>query len=185
MPVIIFTAPRHGGRMPCRRLQLGAYDFITKPLDIDPCPRLPSLARSVTWKLQREVEVFTGSRGSETALSKKTSLNPTKGLKPQLIGCSPAWIEVFKNIGRVAATDVGRIAVGENRGTGKEVVCPGDPSKIVQGVVAPSSSSIARHCLLSCWSPKLFGHERGAFTGAVAQKRGKFEAADGGNDLPG
>jgi two-component system response regulator AtoC len=99
-------------------MQLGAYDFITKPLDIDLA--LATVARAIRhMELQRELEVLRQQRFSDSSLEE---LNESEeGLKPQLIGQSPAWIEVFKNIGRVAATDVGVLLLGES-GTGKEIV---------------------------------------------------------------
>jgi transcriptional regulator with GAF, ATPase, and Fis domain len=95
-----------------------------------------------------------------------------------LIGNSPAWIEIFKNIGRVAATDVGVLLLGES-GTGKEVVA--------RTIHENSERSRRPFIVLNCAAlppelleSELFGHERGAFTGAIGQRQGKFEAADGG-----
>jgi DNA-binding NtrC family response regulator len=174
MPVIILTA--HGtGPNAMQAMQLGAYDFITKPLDIDLA--LATVARAIRhMELQREVEVLRQHRFRDRSLEE---LNESEeGLKSQLIGQSPAWIEVFKNIGRVAATDVGVLLLGES-GTGKEVVA--------RAIHQNSARSRRPFIILNCAAlppelleSELFGHERGAFTGAVAQKRGKFEAADGG-----
>jgi DNA-binding NtrC family response regulator len=174
MPVIILTA--HGtGPNAMQAMQLGAYDFITKPLDIDQA--LATVARAIRhMDLQREVELLRQQRFRDRSLEDISA--PEEGLKPQLIGNSPAWIEIFKNIGRVAATDVGVLLLGES-GTGKEVV-----ARVIH-------ENSARNCrpfiILNCAAlppelleSELFGHERGAFTGAIAQKRGKFEAADGG-----
>ncbi|NYF53624.1 sigma-54-dependent transcriptional regulator [Tunturiibacter gelidoferens] len=174
MPVIILTA--HGtGPNAIQAMQLGAYDFITKPLDIDLA--LATVARAIRhMELQREVEVLRQQRFRDRFLEDMTTSE--EGLKPQLIGNSPAWIEVFKNIGRVAATDVGVLLLGES-GTGKEVVA--------RAIHQNSARSRRTFIILNCAAlppelleSELFGHERGAFTGAIAQKRGKFEAADGG-----
>src|SRR6201996_7009853 len=174
MPVIILTA--HGsGPNAIQAMQLGAYDFITKPLDIDLA--LASVARAIRhMDLQREVEVLRQQRFRDGSFENLTDSD--EGLKPQLIGNSPAWIEVFKNIGRVAATDVGVLLLGES-GTGKEIVA--------RAIHQNSARSRRPFIILNCAAlppelleSELFGHERGAFTGAVAQKRGKFEAADGG-----
>jgi DNA-binding NtrC family response regulator len=174
MPVIILTA--HGsGPNAMQAMQLGAYDFIAKPLDIDLA--LATVARAIRhMELQREVEVLRQERFSDRSLEDLTECE--EGLKPQLIGNSPAWIEVFKNIGRVAATDVGVLLLGES-GTGKELVA--------RAIHQNSARSRRTFIILNCAAlppelleSELFGHERGAFTGAVIQKRGKFEAADGG-----
>lgn len=174
MPVIILTA--HGtGPNAMQAMQLGAYDFITKPLDIDMA--LATVARAIRhMELQREVEVLRQQRFKDSSL--EDNADSEERWKPQLIGNSPAWIEVFKNIGRVAATDVGVLLLGES-GTGKEVVA--------RAIHQNSARSRRPFIILNCAAlppelleSELFGHERGAFTGAVAQKRGKFEAADGG-----
>ncbi len=174
MPVIILTA--HGtAPNAMQAMQLGAYDFITKPLDIDLA--LATVARAIRhMELQREVEVLRQQRFKDSSLEDLS--DSEEGLKPQLIGNSPAWIEVFKNIGRVAATDVGVLLLGES-GTGKEVVA--------RAIHQNSARSRRPFIIVNCAAlppelleSELFGHERGAFTGAVAQKRGKFEAADGG-----
>ena len=174
MPVIILTA--HGtGPNAMQAMQLGAYDFITKPLDIDLA--LATVARAIRhMELQREVELLRQQRFTDRSLEDISERD--EGLKPQLIGNSPAWIEVFKNIGRVASTDVGVLLLGES-GTGKEVVA--------RAIHQNSARSRRPFIILNCAAlppelleSELFGHERGAFTGAVAQRRGKFEAADGG-----
>src|SRR6202522_172921 len=174
MPVIILTA--HGtGPNAMQAMQLGAYDFITKPLDIDQA--LSSVARAIRHiELQREVELLRQQRFKDRSLEDISESE--EGLKPQLIGNSPAWIEIFKNVGRVAATDVGVLLLGES-GTGKALVA--------RAIHENSARSRHPFIILNCAAlppelleSELFGHERGAFTGAISQKRGKFEAADGG-----
>src|ERR1700761_6205952 len=173
MPVIILTA--HGtGPNAMQAMQLGAYDFITKPLDIDQA--LATVARAIRhMELQREVEVLRQQRFKDSSLEDLTDSD--EGWKPQLIGNSPPWIEVFKNIGRVAATDIGVLLLGES-GTGKEIVA--------RAIHQNSARSRRPFIILNCAAlpselleSELFGHERGAFTGAIAQKPGKFEAAGG------
>src|SRR6202167_329187 len=174
MPVIILTA--HGtGPNAMQAMQLGAYDFITKPLDIDQA--LATVARAIRhMELQREVELLRHQRFRDRSLENISG--PEEGARPRLIGNSPAWIEIFKNIGRVAATDVGVLLLGES-GTGKEVVA--------RTIHENSERSRRPFIVLNCAAlppelleSELFGHERGAFTGAIGQRQGKFEAADGG-----
>jgi DNA-binding NtrC family response regulator len=156
-------------------MQLGAYDFITKPLDIDQA--LATVARAIRhMELQREVELLRQQRFRDRSV--EDIGRSDEGLKPKLIGNSPAWIEIFKNIGRVAATDVGVLLLGES-GTGKEVVA----RTIHENSARSSRPLIILNCAAlppELLESELFGHERGAFTGALSQKRGKFEAADGG-----
>src|ERR1700691_4754682 len=174
MPVIILTA--HGtGPNAMQAMQLGAYDFITKPLDMDQA--LNTVARAIRhMELQREVEVLRHQRFKDRSLDDTDLTGDTA--RPRLIGNSPAWIEIFKNIGRVAATDVGVLLLGES-GTGKEVVA--------RTIHENSERSRRPFIVLNCAAlppelleSELFGHERGAFTGAIGQRQGKFEAADGG-----
>ena len=175
-PVIIMTA--HGtGLTAMQAMQLGAYDFITKPLDMDQA--LATVARALRhMELQREVDRLRDQRFRDEALASVDKVE-AQGGAPRLIGSSPAWIEVFKSIGRVASTDVGVLLLGES-GTGKEVVAraihensgrKGRPFVVVNCAALPPD-------LLES---ELFGHERGAFTSAIGLKKGKFEAADAGS----
>ena len=174
MPVLIMTA--HGtGPKAMQAMQLGAYDFITKPLDMDEV--LATVARALRhMELQREVEHLREQRFRDQRSGEDANGEPAG--KVRLIGNSPAWIEVFKSIGRVAHTDVGVLLLGES-GTGKEVVA--------RTIHENSARSKRPFTVVNCAAlpadlleSELFGHERGAFTSAVAQKLGKFEAANGG-----
>lgn len=173
MPVIIMTA--HGtGPNAMQAMQLGAYDFITKPLDMDEA--LATVARALRhMELQREVEQLRAQRFQES-LGGKDLEDGTR--LARLIGRSPAWIGIFKSIGKVARTDVGVLLLGES-GTGKEIVA--------RAIHENSARSRKPFIVINCAAlpsdlleSELFGHERGAFTSAVSQKIGKFEAANGG-----
>ena len=176
MPVVIMTA--HGtGPNAMQAMQLGAYDFITKPLDMDQA--LSTVARALRHTdLQHEVDRLKEQRFRDSAGETFDRNDVTAG-KAKLIGSSPAWIEVFKSIGKVASTDIGVLLVGES-GTGKEVVA--------RTIHENSGRSQRPFVILNCAAlppdlleSELFGHERGAFTSAVSLKRGRFEAADGGS----
>ncbi len=175
MPVIIITA--HGtGPNAMQAMQLGAYDFMTKPLDMDVA--LATTARAIRhMELQREVEHLRAQRFKDRAAGSEDFDSEQAG-KARLIGNSPAWIEIFKSIGRVAHTDVGVLLLGES-GTGKEVVA----RTIHENSVRSKRPFVVVNCAAlpaELLESELFGHERGAFTSAVAQKLGKFEAAAGG-----
>ena len=151
MPVIILTA--HGtGPNAMQAMQLGAYDFITKPLDIDQA--LATVARAIRhMELQREVEVLRQQRFRDRSLEDISASE--ERLKPQLIGNSPAWIEIFKNIGRVAATDVGVLLLENPEQARKSL--PAQSMRTAREAVVPSSSSTVQRYRPSCWSPNSSG----------------------------
>lgn len=171
IPIIIMTA--HGtGPNALKAMELGAYDFITKPLDADAV--LAVVDRAIRHaELENEVKELRSK-----AFQADFSTDEADAQNQQLVGNSPAWLEVFKGIGRVAGTDVSVLLQGES-GTGKEVVARtihnASPRRRKPFVVV-NCATLPPELMES----ELFGHEKGSFTGAVAQKLGKFEAAAGG-----
>jgi two-component system nitrogen regulation response regulator GlnG len=161
--VIVMTA--HGtAQTAIEAMKLGAFDYILKPFDV---PELLSILR----------------RALQTAASMR-ELVPTDGKSsgeeksPGLIGASPAMQKIYKLVGQVARSDAAVLLIGES-GTGKELVARAiyaNSSRAARPYVAINCAAIPDALLES----ELFGHERGAFTGALSQRIGKFERADGG-----
>ena len=142
-----------------RAMKLGAFDYITKPIDIDEL-------RGVVARFMRESE-----EPDETELDEVAAGG-------ELVGVSDAFREVVGLAHRVAESDATILVLGES-GTGKEVIAREihrASARASKPFVAVNCSAIPEGLLES----ELFGHEKGAFTGAVRQKRGRFEAADGG-----
>jgi two-component system nitrogen regulation response regulator GlnG len=142
----------------------GAYDYLTKPFDLEQVACLIDRALELR-RLTRDLERLRGE------LEQRTDI---------VIGRTPAMQEVFKVIGRVAPTDATVLIQGET-GTGKELVAKTihHHSDRRGPFVALNCSAIPNELLES----ELFGYERGAFTGAVERRIGKFETADGGTLL--
>jgi len=161
--VIVMTA--HGtAQTAIEAMKLGAFDYILKPFDV---PELLSILR----------------RALQTAASMR-ELVPAEGKSsgeeksPGLIGASPAMQKIYKLVGQVARSDAAVLLIGES-GTGKELVARAiyaNSSRAARPYVAINCAAIPDALLES----ELFGHERGAFTGALGQRIGKFERADGG-----
>jgi two-component system response regulator AtoC len=145
-------------------MKRGAYDFLTKPVNLD---RLDLLLK----RALREHEIETENRELHEQLDSKY------GLK-NIIGQSAAMQEVFDMIRQVAASRATVLIQGES-GTGKELVAKAihQLSPRAQGPFVPVHCAALSHSLLES---ELFGHEKGAFTGAVERRRGRFEMADGG-----
>jgi len=165
IPVVVITA--FGGSEPTiTAMKGGAYDYITKPFD--PEEVLRTAARAITvGRLQHEVERLRG----EPPL-------PLDPASSGLIGQHPMMREVFKLIGKVARTDTTVLITGES-GTGKELIARAihrHSARASRPLLAVSAAAIPEPLLES----ELFGHERGAFTGAVQTKPGRLEQADGG-----
>ena len=141
----------------------GAYDYVTKPFDLD-------LIVSLT---QRIMEGRRNARNAPAPLPEADGQ-----AKVEIVGSSPAMQEVYKIIGRMAASPTTVLIQGES-GTGKEVIARAIhaySSRSEGPFVAVNCSAIPADLLES----EMFGHERGAFTGATERRQGKFEQARGG-----
>ncbi|HBA85704.1 MAG TPA: transcriptional regulator [Verrucomicrobia bacterium] len=145
-------------------MKRGAYDFLTKPVNLD---RLDLLLK----RALREHDIETENRELHEQLDSKY------GLK-NIIGQSAPMQEVFDMIRQVAPSRATVLIQGES-GTGKELVAKAlhQLSPRVQGPYVPVHCAALSHNLLES---ELFGHEKGAFTGATERRRGRFEMADGG-----
>ncbi len=161
LPVIIMTAYSDLDSA-VSAFQGGAFEYLPKPFDVTAAVDL--IRRAVQESLREEVS---------DALPAAT---------PEMLGQAPAMQDVFRAIGRLSQSNVTVLITGES-GTGKELVARalhkhsprGDAGS--QGpFVAINTAAIPKDLLES----ELFGHERGAFTGAQATRRGRFEQADGG-----
>jgi len=161
--VILLTA--HGSiETAVSAMREGAYDYMTKPVDPR---RLRVLVEKAVEKVQvnREVTVL------------RRQLKETRGLGP-LLGVSPGIQEIYRLIEMAAPSPAPVLILGET-GTGKELVARTihELSQRAKGpFVAVNCSAIPETLLES----ELFGHEKGAFTGAIARRPGYFELADGG-----
>jgi len=165
VPVIVMTA-YGSSHSAIEAMRLGAYDFITKPFDLDEIVVTAERALDHS-SLNREVIRL------HTAAQQGYS-----GATGRLIGSSAPMLNVFIMVGKVAATDSTVLLCGES-GTGKELVAEAihnysqrknKPFVVVNCAALPET-------LLET---ELFGHERGAFTGAVVRKAGRFEMGEGG-----
>ncbi len=143
----------------------GAYDYLTKPFDLDALD-------AIILKAQKAAAV------SDQLGQLRNEIQDQYRFGRTIIGNSQAMQEVYKVLGRVAASDVTVLVTGES-GTGKELIARAvhyNSPRLGKPFVAINCAAIPRELLES----ELFGHERGAFTGATERKAGKFEQADGG-----
>jgi two-component system response regulator AtoC len=161
IPVIMMTA--HGtSSTAIRAIQIGAYDYVIKPFDVE------------------EVTLVVKRLFDHQQLASKVRELEERSFDPgdKMIGNSPAMQEIYKQIGRVAHTDATVLITGET-GTGKEVLAQmlhtNSPRRM--GPMIKVNCAALPESLLES---ELFGHEKGAFTGAMAQRKGRFELAHKG-----
>lgn len=146
-------------------MKFGAFDYVIKPFDIAKILSLVEKALAAYRDLH------------EVAAEYKPVLN-SDDYREGIVGSSEAMQEVFKVIGQVAASDVTVMITGES-GTGKELVarCLWQHSlRAGKTFIAVNCAAIPENLIES----ELFGHEKGSFTGATVQRKGKFELCDGG-----
>jgi DNA-binding NtrC family response regulator len=162
-PIVVITA-REDMQSTIRAVQLGAYDYLVKPLD----------AEHVMQTIERALQ----SRAYCAELPKVDLQRREPAQRAEIVGRSTAMREIYKTIGAVSTTHASVLIRGES-GTGKELVARAihessrDRDK---PFVAVNCTALSRGLIES----ELFGHVRGAFTGAVADKIGRFELADSG-----
>ncbi|HET9404470.1 MAG TPA: nitrogen regulation protein NR(I) [Burkholderiales bacterium] len=157
LPVIIMTA-YSDLESAVTAFQGGAYEYLPKPFDVD-----------------HAVELI--RRAMEESVRQESVTEETEAA-PEILGQAPAMQEVFRAIGRLSQSHATVMITGES-GTGKELVARAlhrHSPRSAKPFIAINTAAIPRELLES----ELFGHERGAFTGAQAQRRGRFEQAEGG-----
>lgn len=160
LPVIIMTAYADLDRA-VSAYRGGAFEYLPKPFDVDEAVSI----------VRRAV------RRSEDACVAPSTATQEASL-PEMVGSAPAMQELFRAIGRLSRSHVTVLITGES-GTGKELVARAlhrHSPRASGPFIALNTAAIPRELLES----ELFGHERGAFTGASSQRIGRFEQANGG-----
>ncbi len=158
-PQVVVMTAKSSMEVTVEAMKGGARDFVVKPFDLDAVVAL-ALDLAGREKVQEQ-----GDEGQPQRIGR-------------MLGSSPAMVEVFKAMGRIAPTDETVLVVGES-GTGKELVARAihDHSGRTEGpFITVNCAAIP----LDLMESELFGHERGSFTGATARRKGKFELAGGG-----
>ena len=158
LPVIVMTAHSDLDSA-VASYQGGAFEYLPKPFDVD---EALALVR----------------RGVAHARERRTPAAVPEGLSAEIIGEAPAMQEVFRAIGRLSQSHITVMINGES-GTGKERVAQAlhqHSPRHAAPFIALNMAAIPKDLMES----ELFGHEKGAFTGATSQRRGRFEQADGG-----
>ncbi|MCF4008398.1 nitrogen regulation protein NR(I) [Rheinheimera sp. UJ63] len=159
LPVIIMTAHSDLDSA-VNAFKRGAFEYLPKPFDVNDAVAL----------ISRALE------HSKNQLAKQQPLPPA--LNPEIIGEAPAMQEVFRAIGRLARSSISVLINGQS-GTGKELVARAlhkHSPRSEKPFIALNMAAIPKDLIES----ELFGHEKGAFTGANTQRKGRFEQADSG-----
>jgi two-component system nitrogen regulation response regulator GlnG len=161
IPVIIITAHSDLDSA-VSAYQSGAFEYLPKPFDIDDA--LGLITRAIEHSLE------------QTKRTRKSTSQQTTA--PEIIGEAPAMQEVFRAIGRLSSSSISVLINGQS-GTGKELVAKAlhkhSPRK-TKNFIALNMAAIPKDLIES----ELFGHEKGAFTGASSVREGRFEQANGG-----
>jgi two-component system nitrogen regulation response regulator GlnG len=163
VPIVFITATSSSDTA-IEAMKLGAFDYLMKPLDFANVKAVVRQALEVRKWMNVPVRIQTSTAGHAT--------------DEFLLGNSPQMQDVYKAIGRVAPQDITVLIRGES-GSGKELVARAiyHHSRRAQGAFLAVNCAALTESLLES---ELFGHERGAFTGAIARRIGKFEQCSGG-----
>lgn len=164
VPVILMTSFSSASKA-IKAMQMGAADYLTKPfVELD----------EVIIAVERTLKYEELKRGAGQRLVPATKIEPSE----RIIGSSAEMIQIFKTIGRVARTSATVLVTGET-GTGKELMAEAihNASDRRNGPLVKVNCAALPETLLES---ELFGHEKGAFTTALSQHKGRFEVANKG-----
>jgi two-component system nitrogen regulation response regulator GlnG len=167
-PFVVMMTAEDTMRTAVEAMKRGAVDYLTKPFDLE---RVERIVRDLA--AEREAPEPRAPQGERAGHRYKDIALPEP-----LIGKSPALVEVYKEIGRVARTEM-TVLLGGESGTGKELCARAIHANSARArgpFVTVNTAAIPRDLMES----ELYGHERGAFTGAAERRPGKFELAHGG-----
>jgi two-component system nitrogen regulation response regulator GlnG len=170
-PFVVVMTAEETMRSAVEAMKRGAADYLGKPFDL---ARVERIVRDLAIGPDAEDRI---ERAPARAAADPERKREGAQLE-SLIGRSPAMVEVFKEIGRVARTEMTVTLMGES-GTGKELVARAvhaNSSRARGPFITVNMAAIPRDLMES----ELYGHERGAFTGAAERRPGKFELASGG-----
>ncbi len=198
LPVIIMTA--HSDlKSAVDSYDTGAFEYLPKPFDLDhavavvkkaigsnPAAKNDALASAINTPVSPSNSDSASSKKVKSKAQSETAIKPETATEAQdnavadspIIGQSPAMQTVFRAIGRLAASPITVLITGES-GTGKELVAGAlhqNSPRRKKPFIALNMAAIPHELIES----ELFGHEKGAFTGATTQRQGRFEQANGG-----
>jgi len=165
LPVIVMSA-RNTLQTAVRATEQGAFEYLPKPFDLNEVAR--AVRRGLAGVERGRTE---HDPGDESDLEFDERL--------PLIGRAPAMQEIYKTLARLMSTDLSVMITGDS-GTGKDLIARAlheYGKRRAQPFIAVNMAAVPRDLIES----ELFGHEKGAFTGAMARKQGRFEQADGGS----
>jgi two-component system nitrogen regulation response regulator GlnG len=169
-PFVVVMTAEDTMRTAVEAMKRGAADYLSKPFDLS---RVERIVRDLALAPREgEEEAEPAEHHGEARRYKDVALPET------LVGRSAAMIEVFKEVGRVARTEMTVLLMGES-GTGKELVARAvhsNSSRATGPFITVNMAALPRDLIES----ELYGHEKGSFTGAVDKRPGKFELASGG-----
>ncbi|MHB9092701.1 MAG: sigma-54-dependent transcriptional regulator, partial [Chloroflexota bacterium] len=164
LPVLLMTA-FGSSNLAIKAIQLGAYDYIAKPFDLE----------DVLLTINRFFEYQSLSSEVKSLRTQLEARDPGE----RIVGRSPKMLEIFKTVGRVARSESTVLITGET-GTGKELV-----AEVVHFNSSYRSGPLIRVACAALpetlLESELFGHEKGSFTGAIVQRKGRFELAHKGS----
>jgi DNA-binding NtrC family response regulator len=165
--LVVFITGHGTAETAIEAMKLGAFDYLVKPLDLAELQQVVEQALKISILMRVPASVDSAPEGSDTS--------------DRLIGSGPAMQSLFKQMGRIAPLDVNVLVLGES-GTGKELVA--------RAIYHHSQRSGGPFLAINCAAipetlleSELFGHEKGAFTGAERQRIGKFEQCHQGTIL--